>query len=311
MPLPGPHNPNVAIAPNDVLIKVKSAAINPVDYKLPKLIGGKIVGIDVSGIVERIGSGVTDLKVGDAVFGRVPISNKSGSGSLADYAIVPKDEITIKPEWLRFDQAAALGVVYLTGLQSLRTGNVVKDSTVLIIGASGGCGIAGVQLARAIGASRIVGICSGKNFDFVKEKSGMELELIDYTDDDAMKKFKEMNVRNFDCIYDTATASGHGEDYVADMMPLLKETTGMYVQINGSPATMARHVIGQMKNQRKVVFLSPTNPRMDLDEIVSLLKIFVARPHLDVKPFDENGVKEAFEQLKGRRTKGKIVFNMD
>jgi len=50
VPLPGPHNPNVAIAPNDVLIKVKSAAINPVDYKLPKLIGGKIVGIDVSAL---------------------------------------------------------------------------------------------------------------------------------------------------------------------------------------------------------------------------------------------------------------------
>lgn len=74
---------------------------------------------------------------------------------------------------------------------------------------------------------------------------------------------------------------------------------------------MARRVIGQMENQRRVVFLSPKNPRMDLDEIVSLLKIFVARPHLDVKPFDEKSVREAFEQLKGRRTKGKIVFNMD
>jgi NADPH:quinone reductase-like Zn-dependent oxidoreductase len=74
---------------------------------------------------------------------------------------------------------------------------------------------------------------------------------------------------------------------------------------------MARHVIGQMKNQRAVVFLRPKNPKLDLDEIVSLLKIFVARPYLDVKPFDENGVSEAFEQLKGRRTKGKIVFNMD
>lgn len=174
-------------------------------------------------------------------------------------------------------------MVYLTGLQSLRTGNVVKDSTILIIGASGGCGVAGVQLARAIGASRIVGICSRKNFDFVKEISGMELELIDYTDHDAMKKFKELNVGRFDCIYDTATASGHGEDYVADMMPLLKETTGMYVQINVFLATMTCHVIGQMKNQRAVVFLSSKNP-MDLDEIVTLLKIFVARPHLDVKP---------------------------
>lgn len=310
VPLPAPHDPNVAITPTDVLIKVKSAAINPVDYKLPKLVGGTVVGIDVSGIVERVGSGVTDLKVGDAVFGRVPIGNKNGSGSLADFAVVPMDEIAVKPEWLSFGQAAALSVAYLTGLQSLRAGNVAKGSTVLIIGASGGCGIAGVQLARAIGATRVVGICSGKNFEFVKETSGMDLELIDYTDDSAIRKFKDENVGKFDCIYDTATGSGHGEDYVGYMMPLLKETAGIYVQINGSPATMARHVIGLMKAQRKVVFVSG-KARKDLEDIVSLLKIIVARPHLDMKSFDKSGVKDAFEQLKGRRTKGKIVFNMD
>jgi NADPH:quinone reductase-like Zn-dependent oxidoreductase len=308
VPFPAPRDPNVPIAPTDVLIKVKSAAINPVDYKLPRLVAGAVVGIDVSGIVERVGSDVADLKIGDAVFGRCPVIGGKG-GSLAEYALVPMDEIAIKPEWLNFDQAAALGVAYLTGLQSLRAGNVAGDSSVLIIGASGGCGIAGVQLARAMGVSRIVGICSGKNFDFVRETSGMDLELIDYTNQDSMDKFKADNVVMFDCIYDTATGSGNGEDYVASMMPLLRGSTGTYVQINGSPTTMARHAIGRMKAQRKVVFVSEKG-RKDLEEIVSLLKIFVARPHLDVKAFDENGVKGAFEQLRGRRTKGKIVFNI-
>ena len=270
VPFPAPRDPNVPIAPTDVL---------------------------VSGIVERVGSDVADLKIGDAVFGRCPVIGGKG-GSLAEYALVPMDEIAIKPEWLNFDQAAALGVAYLTGLQSLRAGNVAGDSSVLIIGASGGCGIAGVQLARAMGVSRIVGICSG-----------MDLELIDYTNQDSMDKFKADNVVMFDCIYDTATGSGNGEDYVASMMPLLRGSTGTYVQINGSPTTMARHAIGRMKAQRKVVFVSEKG-RKDLEEIVSLLKIFVARPHLDVKAFDENGVKGAFEQLRGRRTKGKIVFNI-
>ncbi|KAL3807338.1 hypothetical protein ACHAXA_001310 [Cyclostephanos tholiformis] len=309
VPPPPPCDPNVPIAPTDVLIKVKSAAINPVDYKLPRLVGGTVVGIDLSGTVERVGADVTDFKVGDNVFGRSPIIGGRG-GSLADFALVPMDEIAIKPEWLSFNQAAALGVAYLTGLQSLRAGNVSKDSSVLIIGASGGCGIAGVQLARALGASRVVGVCSGRNFDFVKGTSGMELELIDYTKEGSIEKFRGENIGKFDCIYDTVTGSGRGEDYVASMMPLLKESTGTYVQINGSPTTMARHVIGRMKAQRKVVFTSGRGKK-DLEEIVSLLKIFVARPHLDVKTFDENGVKGAFEQLRGRRTKGKIVFNME
>lgn len=305
---PAQCDPNVVIGPTDVLIKVKSAAINPVDYKLPRVIAGTVAGLDVSGVVERVGSGVTDLRAGDAVFGR------AASGSLADYALVGPEEVAIKPEWLPYDQAAALPVAYLTGLQSLRAGNVGVGSSVLIIGASGGCGIAGVQLARAMGASRIVGICSGKNFDFVRGTSGIVgfdgLELIDYTDVDALVRFREENVGRFDCIYDTATGSGKGEDYVSSMFPLLKEKTGQYVQINGPPSTWARHAMGKMKPQRTMILVTG-KAKSALDEIVSLLKISDARPHLDVKSFDENGVREGFEQLRGRRTKGKIVFNMD
>ena len=63
------------------------------------------------------------------------------------------------------------------------------------------------------------------------------LELVDYTDDEAMDNFKEKNVKTFDCIYDTATGSGKGEDYVSTMTKLLEEKTGEYVQINGSPFT--------------------------------------------------------------------------
>ncbi len=308
VPLPAQRDPNVAIGTNDMLIKVRSAAINPVDYKLPRVIAGSVVGFDVSGVVERVGSGVTDFQVGEAVFGR------AASGSLADYTLVSADEVAIKPEWLPHDLAAALPVAYLTGLQSLRAGKVGGGASVLIIGASGGCGIAGVQLANAMGASRIVGICSGKNFEFVRGTSGIEsvegLELIDYTDSDALKKFREENVGKFDCIYDTATGSGKGEDYVPSMIPLLKEKTGEYVQINGPPSTWARHAMGKMKPQRTMILTSGKS-KSALEEIVSLLNISNARPHLDVKSFDENGVKDGIEQLKGRRTIGKIVFNMD
>ena len=97
---PAQCDPNVVIGPTDVLIKVKSAAINPVDYKLPH--ASAVAGLDVSGVVERVGSSVTGLHAGDAVFGRAALV------LLADYALVSPEEVGIKPEWLLYDQAAAL-----------------------------------------------------------------------------------------------------------------------------------------------------------------------------------------------------------
>lgn len=267
-----------------------------------------MVGIDVSGVVEQVGADVNEFKVGDDVFGRAM------TGSLAEHTLVGMDEVAKKPEWLSFDEGAAIGVAYLTGIQALHVGNVKEGSSALIIGASGGCGLAGVQLAIAMGASRVVGICSGKNFEFVQGMSGIkkieDLELVDYTDDAAMNEFKEKNAGKFDCIYDTATGSGKGEDYVSTMTTLLKEKTGEYVQINGSASTWTRLFMGKKQPQRTIL-LTDRKGKTNLEEIASLLKSTGAKPHLDVKSFDEKGVADGFEQLKGRRTKGKIVFNMD
>jgi len=311
---PQPQDSITALNPTEILIKVKSAAVNPVDYKLPRLIASKVIRFDVSGVVEKVGADVKDFQVGDDVFGRAINSKGTISGSLADYTLANMEEVAKKPEWLPFDHAAALPTAYLTGIQSLRAGNVKEGSSVLVIGASGGCGIAGVQLAKAMGASRIVGICSGKNFEFVREMSGIEkvenLELVDYTDDEAMNNFKEKNVGKFDCIYDTATGSGKGEDYVSTMTKLLGEKTGEYVQINGSPSTWTRHFMGKTPSQRTLI-LTESKGKADLEEIVSLLESSSVKSHLDMNFFDEKGVNEGFEQLKGRRTKGKIVFNMD
>mmetsp|Transcript_5931 Transcript_5931/g.7497 ORF Transcript_5931/g.7497 Transcript_5931/m.7497 type:complete len:330 (-) Transcript_5931:41-1030(-) len=309
---PHPLPDTAELKPNEILIKVKSAAINPVDYKLPRFIGGKGVGFDVSGVVERV-CATTDFSVGDNVFGRVGIS----SGSLADYAVVSTDRVAKKPEWLSFDEAAAIGVAYLTGVHAFKLGSVKEGSSVLVIGASGGCGLAGIQLAVAMKAN-VVGICSGKNFDFVRGESGIDqmesinLELVDYTDDKAMSEFKEKNVGKFDCIYDTATGSGHGENYVSSMAKLLKDVTGEYVQINGGIATLMRYFTGTMKPQQNFFFTSDADNQTDLVEITRLLKSTGVKPHIDLlKPFDAESVAEGFEHLKGRRTKGKIVFNME
>lgn len=299
-----------ALKPNEVLLQVKSAAINPVDYKLPKLIAGKVVGIDVSGIVEKVGADVTDFQEGDHVFGRSINGKGAMSGSLAEWSVVRMNEIAKKPDYLQFDEAAALPTAYLTGVNSLRDAGKMKEgSTVLIIGASGGCGLAGCQLAKGLGASRIVGICSGKNFEFVRAHGGVD-ELVDYTDTVAVHKFVDENAGQFDCIYDTATGSGNGEDYVSTSIPtLLKEGTGKYVQINGKPSDWMRRLTGMEKESRSMVLTKP-KAKTDLELVAELLQVTNSKPFLNVKEFSEAGVNDAFMQLKGRRTKGKIVFNI-
>ena len=90
------------------------------------------------------------------------------------------DEISKKSSALSFPEAAALPVTYLTSLQSLRDyGKLTEAGRLLIIGASGGCGISALQLARVLKASDIVGVCSGKNEQIVRENGATD--VIDYT----------------------------------------------------------------------------------------------------------------------------------
>jgi NADPH:quinone reductase-like Zn-dependent oxidoreductase len=93
----------------EVLVRVRAAAINPVDYKMGRLLGA-VVGQDVAGVVERVGEGVAGLEVGDEVFGTV-------SGALADYAVSKADSLGRKAPGHSFVEAAAMPIVYMTGLQ--------------------------------------------------------------------------------------------------------------------------------------------------------------------------------------------------
>ena len=116
---------------DEVLIRVKAAAINPVDYKLGRMLGS-VVGLDVAGVVESVGSNVTSLNVGDEVFGGV-------KGSLAEFAVGKPESLGKKAKCLSFVEAAAMPIAYMTSLQSLRdAGKLEPGSRVLIIGASGG-----------------------------------------------------------------------------------------------------------------------------------------------------------------------------
>ena len=150
-----------AINADDILIKVKSAAINPVDWKiregyLQEFIPYQLpvtLGWDVAGIVSEVGASVTDFKVGDEVFSRPDISR---DGSYADYIAVKANEAVLKSPKLDFAQAAALPLAGITAWQCLvDVGQLQAGQHVLIHAGAGGVGHLAIQIAKAKGASVI------------------------------------------------------------------------------------------------------------------------------------------------------------
>lgn len=289
-----------------VLIKVNAAAINPVDYKVPKVMGGDIFGIDFCGTVTKVGSSVTTFHIGDLVFG------PTSKGSLCEFTIADAAKIAKVPHGWTHLEAAALPVAYDTAVTGFAKGNITPDNssnsskeTMVVIGASGGCGIAACQLAKGMGVTRIVGICSSKNANVVRENGATE--IVDYNDAEGLKKFYDDNVGKIDFIYDAASGSGEGEDYAQVTLPLLRKD-GIYVALNGKPANWIGQLIlgGGFWDKRQMIHLC-THSTKDLETVTTMLDKNSFRPTLNVFEFTEAGVQSGFDQLKSRRTKGKLV----
>lgn len=134
----------------------------------------KMLGLDVAGVVERVGAGVTEFAPGDRVFG-------GGTGTFAEFAIAKPKALAPMPAGLSFEQAAASPVSGLTALQALTKAGPVSGKSVLIIGAGSGVGSFAIQLAKAQGAIVTAVVSPGK-IDFVK-RLGAD-HVIDYTVDD-------------------------------------------------------------------------------------------------------------------------------
>ena len=284
----------------ELLIKVRAAAINPVDYKMPKMILGPVMGLDFAGIVDAVPEAESVFKVGDEVFG-------STQGSLAEYAISKASTTAVKPKDLSFEEAAALPVAYITGLQGLRDkGGLQEGDKVLVIGASGGCGLAGIQLAKAFGASEIVGVCSGKNKDLVMEQGATK--VVDYTVEKVGDVFP---AEYFDLVYDTATGSGAGEDYFSISEKLLnKEKQAKNVILNGGLWTWTSYFLGLQKANRKLVVIDMNTADLEVLAAMYDTKRIQSPVIFKTFPLDAEGVKEGFDMLQSRRTVGKIVFSV-
>lgn len=189
--------------PEDVLVRVHAAGCGPdvwhlmtgLPYFVRAMPGfhkmrAAVRGRDVAGVVEAVGSDVTDLRPGDEVMGVV-------EGSFAERAIGNPEKLVRKPARLSFEQAAAAPISGLTALQALRdVARVRPGQSVLVIGAAGGVGTLAVQIARAYGGE-VTGVCSGSKAELVRSIGADQ--VIDYTRED----FTD-GTRRWDVIVDTA-----------------------------------------------------------------------------------------------------------
>jgi len=168
--------PEPLVGPDVVLVEVRAAGVNPVDFKIRQghLRGAfphhtpLIPGWDAAGVVRAAGPAVRDYRVGDEVLGYVREDHVQ-HGTYAELVAAPERTLAHKPAGLGFDRAAALPLAGLTALQTLNAVRVGRGDTVLVHAAAGGVGHLGVQIARQLGASRVLGTASERNHAFLRE----------------------------------------------------------------------------------------------------------------------------------------------
>ncbi|KAI7882536.1 GroES-like protein [Lichtheimia hyalospora FSU 10163] len=310
---------------DDILVRIKATGINPVEAKFRAGNVGYfplsfpcIFGCDYAGIVAAVGSNVTDLKVNDAVYGSLQYPFGS-AGTYAEYTIVSrtKDAIVKMPDTISFEEAAATGIAANTAYQGIIVdGNLPKTGPkkILVIGASGGVGTYGIQIAKAIGAET-VGICSGKNAEFVKSLGADR--VVDYTSEEAIAALSR-ETETFDVILDCVG----GDDYYYKLVRTLKKK-GVYSTAVGPSMHVGADKVGLLSGVKMALTVANHKLFGDRNYSVVLNMPWVRFAH-DLRPLLENGsvksviMKENVFQLKdgakahlkleSHRTVGKIVL---
>jgi NADPH:quinone reductase-like Zn-dependent oxidoreductase len=275
--------------PGEVLIKVRAAGVNPVDWKGAVRRLGMVPGIDVSGTIDTLGEGVTQWKVGEPVLGFA-----RQSGSYAEYAVIPVDSIARKPKSLTFEQAAGLPIAGETAYRSLHeTANIRKGQTILIHGAAGGVGSAAVQIARAAGA-RVIGTASANNQDFLRSL-GVE-QAIDYRG----QRFEDV-VKDVDLVFNTADA-----DTTARSIGIIKKG-GTLVSIVNAPNIAACAAAG-IQCVRLSRDNGPSNADM-LARVVELVDQGKFKVYVD-EVFSLTDAGKAWEKSRAGHTRGKLIIRV-
>ena len=275
--------------PGEVLVKVRAAGVNPIDWKIARRRIGLVPGVDVAGVIDTLGEGVSGWKVGEQVLGFA-----RDSGSYAEYAVIPVTSMVRKPKSMTFEQAAGVPIAAETAYRALHeAGNIAAGQTVLIHGAAGGVGSAAVQVAKAAGA-RVIGTASAANHEFLRSLGADE--VIDYR----TQRFESV-VKDVDLVLNTVDALTNARS-IGVVRP-----GGTLVSIVGAPnpaACLAARIRCTRPDREK----GATNSAM-LERIAELADAGAFRVHVDASfPMDQ--AARAWERSRGGHTRGKLVIQV-
>jgi NADPH:quinone reductase-like Zn-dependent oxidoreductase len=287
-----------------VLVRVVAASVNAADWHLlrgkplfsratlgllrPK---HKILGVDVAGQVEAVGSGVTRFKPGDQVYANLL---DHGYGGFAEYVSAPVGAMSLKPADLSFEEAAAVPMAATTALQGLgHHGEIQPAQKVLVNGASGGVGSFAVQIAKSYEAE-VTGVTSTQNLDLVRSLGGDH--VLDYTTTDFVE-----GGRRYDLILDTV-----GNRSVPDLRAALAE--GGRAAVTGF-TSVARLLSVSLRRGKDVAQVQAHVTAKDLELLSELIEAGKVRPQID-RRYQFADIPAAIAYLEQGRARAKVVVEV-
>ncbi|KAI9039988.1 NAD(P)-dependent alcohol dehydrogenase [Aspergillus affinis] len=299
-----------SLRPDQLLVQVLSASINPADFKVPEMgLVSKVIvstpaspGMDFCGRVVVTGPAVTKVSPGQLVYGTT--AKPVPFGSLAEYMAVGEHNIAALPDGVDPDHAATLGVAGLTAYQAV-VPYVTNGDKVFINGGSGGCGIFAIQFAKLLGC-HVTTTCSGRNADFCRELGADE--VIDYTTEDVLAVLKAKG-----------QVFAHVVDHIGTPEALYRECDAFllpgkaFVQVGASSMLIFVNrvawpgFLGGGKRKYDILLC-----RMRPDELAQIGE-WVQQGKVKVvvdSTFEFADTVQAFEKLRLGRTRGKIVVHV-
>jgi len=302
-------------------VQVRAAGLNPVDFKTRE---GKlkvirryplpvVMGNEIAGVVESVGSGVTRFAVGDRVYARL---DKDIMGGLAEQAVVHEDHLAKMPASLAFEAAAAVPLAALTALQALRDElQLGNGQRVFISAGAGGVGTFAIQIAKHLGAT--VATTASPRGEALVRRLGADV-VIDYT----RERFEEV-LHDYDATFDLL-----GGDDLARSFSVVKRG-GTVVSVAGIPepetarrdlgrgralaalfwvvSFATRRIAARHGVRYRYLFMHPSGS--DLEAITALIDAKKLEVVIDqIFPFSK--AKEGLAYLEGGRAKGKVVISM-
>ena len=294
---------------NEVLIKVHAVSINDWDWGLlrgkpfvNRMMAGiikpstnKILGSDIAGIVVAIGKNVSLFKQGDKVFGDL---SAAGFGGFAEYVCAPCKTLTLKPESMSFEQAAAIPQAAVLALQAVQDKRPQQTALqVLINGAGGGSGSFAIQIAKSFGDEITAVDCRSK-FELMKDLGADH--LIDYRTEDFT-----LNGKTYDLIIDMM-----GYHTIFDYKRSLKKK-GRYVMVGGGSSLMFQTLfIGSFISlfTAKKLAILPHEPNKNMTYLLTLFKAGKMKITID-KCFALTELQQAMKYFGERKSKGKVIIS--